>query len=273
MTLVYDNFDSPQKVTSIQEFLPNGERVCGAILFTRRHLDACRLGVTIRVDPVSVPDCLDLFFCRTNLEKSDSNVALASKIINRLGCLPLVIDQAAAFIRSRQLDLNNFNEQFVKLSTTSLWSTTPQIWEYKKRIGKEESQTALSIRTTWEMSFGELEGNLPRQQTVGRLLSFLALFGRFDISEKLAMALAKQDQSIFETWIFLKDGIWDKYKFQDTLVELYGLSILQSIDLGADLSSFSLHPIIAEWLKLGILVYTQHLPKYTHFLRYRSLFT
>ncbi|TAQ88907.1 hypothetical protein B7494_g2749 [Chlorociboria aeruginascens] len=251
--IVYDNFDSPRKVTSIQEFLPNEEKGCGAILFTSRHLDACRLGATVRVDPMSVPDSLDLFFCRTHLERSNSNIALARKIIIRLGCLPLAIDQAAAFIRSRQLNLNNFNEQFVKLSTTSLWSTTPQIWEYKKRIGKEESQTALSICTTWEMSFGELEGNLPRQQSIGRLLSFLALFGRSDISEKLAVALTKQqDQSILETTIFLTDGTWDNHKFQDTLVELYGLSILQSIDLGPDVSSFSLHPMIAEWLKLRI---------------------
>jgi hypothetical protein len=145
---------------------------------------------------MGVSDCLDLFFYRTNLERSASNTVLASKITNRLGCLPLAIDQAAAFIRSRQLDPNKFDEQFVKLSTASLWSTTPQLWEYKKRIGTDEQETALSICTTWEMSFGELEGNSSRQQSIGRLLSFLALFGRSEISERLAIALANNTTNL-----------------------------------------------------------------------------
>jgi tetratricopeptide (TPR) repeat protein len=251
--MIYDNFDSPRRVPNIPELLPDGDKIAGAILFTSRHLDSSRLGTTIRIDQMNPSDCLELFFYHTQCEASESNIALATKIIDRLGRLPLAIDQAASYIKTRQLDLNKFENEYVNLSTTSLWSTIPQIWEYKKQVGNEEVRTALSVCTTWELSFGELEGDLSYRQSVGRLLSFMALFGRSRLSENLAIALTKQtDQPILRSEFCLKDGVWDTDKFQDTLVDLYGLSILQSIDLGSELSSFSLHPMIAEWLKLRI---------------------
>jgi tetratricopeptide (TPR) repeat protein len=252
--MVYDNFDSPRKVPNIQELLPNvGNETHGAILFTSRHVDSARLGTMIQVNQMGESDCLEVFFRHTQYERSKSNNTLASKIIDRLGNLPLAIDQAAAYIKSRQLKLNQFDEKYAELSATSLWRTLPQVWEYKKQLANEERQTALSVCTTWDMSFQELSGDPAYQSSVGTLLSCLALFGRSNMSEKLAIAIIKDDEQFTRRLdICLTDGLWDRHKFQDTLVELYGLSILQSINLDSEFSSFTLHPMICEWLKLRI---------------------
>ena len=44
----------------------------------------------------------------------------------------------------------------------------------------------------------------------------------------------------------------DHYKYEDTLVEVHSLSLLQSVDIGSTKSHFMLHPLVVDWLKLRI---------------------
>jgi tetratricopeptide (TPR) repeat protein len=50
--------------------------------------------------------------------------------------------------------------------------------------------------------------------------------------------------------LFTSSGAWDQYKYQDIIVKLSSLSLLQSVDIGSIESHFSLHPLVADWLKL-----------------------
>ena len=90
--MVFDNYDQPSEFRNITTYLPQGE--AGAILFTSRHVDSERLGVAIRVTRMTENEGLDLLLRQSRQERNDDNAAEGKKIVQKLGYLPLAIDQA-----------------------------------------------------------------------------------------------------------------------------------------------------------------------------------
>ncbi|KAI4121535.1 MAG: hypothetical protein LQ347_006820 [Umbilicaria vellea] len=101
--VVFDNYDQPDQFDNITAYLPQGES--GAFLFTSRHTDSDRLGVVIKVTQMAEEEGLELLLSQSKLKRSDSNVVEGKKLIQRLGYLPLAIDQAGAYISARKLPL------------------------------------------------------------------------------------------------------------------------------------------------------------------------
>ena len=82
-------------------------------------------------------------------------------------------------------------------------------------------------------------------------LTLSAFFDTTNISEGLFRSyLASADEP--SQWIqyFASEGVWNQFKYQDVLVELRRLSLLQSLDTGVEETRFSLHPLVTDWLKL-----------------------
>lgn len=120
-----------------------------------------------------------------------ANFATALDIVQRLGCLALAIDQAAAFIHYKRIPphrLGDFLETYDVQREQILSYTPNEFWEYTTvQIHGEEAQSrAINAFTTWEMSLGQLENqiSLPKVEII-RLLTVSAFFNTSKIEESL----------------------------------------------------------------------------------------
>ncbi|KAJ5714452.1 uncharacterized protein N7483_011633 [Penicillium malachiteum] len=232
--MVLDNFDNPGQIPNLMDLLPFGPGKYGAVLVTSRHWDSARLGDTIHLDPMTESDTLDLFFYRLAYERTESDLIEAKKMINQFGLLPLAIDQAAAYIKARNLNLALFNEMYKTSSKTAIWSNLPSFWEYKKRNKETGVDIPASIGVTFEFSLRDIQRHT---EGVGDLLSFFAFFNRLNLSEErctvaIDAGVHHPDHILWARACFT-DGRWDSLKVQDILVELQCLSLVQYIELGS----------------------------------------
>ena len=174
----------------------------------------------------------------------------ARKIVKTLGGLALAIDQAATYIGARGIPLKSFAEVFA-IRRSAILKYTPTHWEYSmSRL--EERDKPLSVFTTWEMSFEQLQVTHDERDSLIHLLTLGAFVDTRDISEGLFSLYAQQASK--PQWLdYFMDGTsWDSEKYQDSIVRLLSVSLVTSIDLMATDARFSFHPLIAEWLKLRV---------------------
>src|SRR5947207_8418919 len=130
--IVFDNYDWPNEFGTIRTYFPQGES--GSILVTSRHADSERLGVAIKVGGMTVDEGLELLRRQSKREMDDDNIAEGRKIIQKLGYLPLAIDQAGSYISERNLSLQLFAEHYDERREFVLNYTPPSLWEYRRRL-------------------------------------------------------------------------------------------------------------------------------------------
>ena len=183
-------------------------------------------------------------------ERTEENVVDARQIVEILGGLALAIDQAATYIGAQDLPLKRFAEVFAKRRLAIL-NHTPTHWEYSN-TRLEERDKPLSVFTTWEMSFEQLQVTDDERDSMVHLLTLGAFVNTRDISEGLFSLYAKQASR--PKWLdYFMDGTeWDSEKYQELIVRLLSVSLVTNIDLTATNARFSFHPLIAEWLKLRV---------------------
>ena len=193
---------------------------------------------------------MELLLLQSGYERTEENVEEARQIVETLGGLALAIDQAAAYIGTRDIPLKSFAEVFEKRKSAIL-KHTPTHWEYSKsRL--EERDKPLSVFTTWEMTFEQLQVTNDERDSLVHLLTLGAFIDTQDISEGLFSLYAQQASR--PKWLeYFMDGTkWDSEKYQDSIVRLLSVSLVTGIDLMATDARFSFHPLIAEWLKLRV---------------------
>jgi hypothetical protein len=102
---------------------------------------------------------------------------------------------------------------------------------------------------TFEFSLQDIQRHT---EGVGDLLSVFAFFNRLNLSEELCAVTSKDGVHYSDriSWACAcsTEGRWDSLKFQDILVELQSLSLVKNIELGSGYATFTVHPIITEWL-------------------------
>lgn len=252
--LVLDNHDDPVNFPRVADFLPSTQY--GHVLFTTRHIDVCRYGSPIELATMSEDEALDLFFHRAQWQKTESDVEHAKQIVKRLGYHPLALDQAAAYFskRKRTLKLENFVEHYKKRKKDILKST-PKVWEYQKDLDEAGHKISLSVFTTWELSFDRLVEDSEHGEESAALLSLLAYFHHGDISESIFAAFwdANKDSISEPSWIkaFTDGEQWDADAFQDALVELCDMGLIESqYKDQSDNIHISLHPLVKDWIQI-----------------------
>ena len=247
--LVFDNFDDPSafKDRDIKEYFPHGEN--GAVLFTSRHGDVKRLGNTVPIAEMSESEGLELLFRQSGCDRSEQNIQTGKEIIARLGNLALAIDQAGAYISARSLPLGLFMDHYNNRREKVLKETPSSLWEYRRKLNTAEAETSLSVFTTWEMSFEQINKDTARGKTEEHLLILSAFFDNTDIFEELFESHCElKKPEWMET--FAIDGNWDSYEFQDVLARLGKISLIRSIQITSSGARFSLHPLVQDWIKL-----------------------
>ena len=199
---------------------------------------------------MSNEEALDLLFRRSQADRTEANHLEAGDIIERLGLHALAIDQAGAYILARNLDFdlylmhhNNRREKVL--------NEAPELWDYRRKLkNNPEIETKLTVFTTWELSFDLITGDSRIREDKQHLLTLVAFFDGKEISDQLFKSYSSGNSGWMTSCI--KNGAWDEYEFQDILKELRDLSLFQSLHIGKFETSFSLHPLIQDWVKLRI---------------------
>ena len=109
----------------------------------------------------------------------------------------------------------------------------------------------LSMFTMWELSFQQISKSNDERNMIGHFLTLSAFFDFANVGEELFRSFLSRE-GLIPQWIglFTSSNAWDQYKYQDIIVELLSLSLLQNVNVGSTESRFSLHPLVADWLKL-----------------------
>jgi tetratricopeptide (TPR) repeat protein len=248
--LVFDNFDEPSSFQSksVKEYFPQGSQ--GSILVTSRHAQATRLGNYIEVSTMSEDEALELLFQRSEAYRTMESLKEGEKIVKRLGLHALAIDQAGAYILSRHLDVNiyltHYNDRRDKVLTE-----VPDLWDYQRTLKETpEAATKLTVFTTWELSFDLITGDDAMRKDKEHILTLIAFFDGKEISDTLFRPYGNKGSNWMTTCV--KNNAWNMYEFQDILRELQNLSLLQSLQIHSQGASFSVHPLIQDWIKLRI---------------------
>ena len=169
--------------------LPPGGR--GNVIFTSRSRGLDRLGTVVEVPPLNPEEGLTLLLRGYDVRDRQHDVNdEGSKIITKLGGLPLAIDQAAAYIQYKKIPLERLPEFLAEYEAhkEKILQYTPQnFWEYgtMQIHGKEEENQAISAFTTWEMSFQQLESDTLQKENAAHFLTVSAFLDPSNIGEYL----------------------------------------------------------------------------------------
>ena len=244
--VVFDNYDNPKDFQSqgIRNYIPHGKN--GYILFTSRHEDSARLGHQVSVSGMTEKESLDLLLQKTpmNLEEETEG----RKIVSLLGHLALALDQAGAYIRARGLPLKDFISHY-KRRKRQIFEETPDEWEYRRNVENSEQERILSVFTTWEMSFNLISGSENEKEWKDHFLTLAAFFDTKVISERYFRAHCDSENTEWMD-LFRTKLEWDSDKLGDVLTEFRRLSLIQIPDRQTSEQSFSIHPIVRDWLIL-----------------------
>ena len=106
--IVFDNADdlSPDAVA---KFIPPGNR--GNILITSRNRSMGRLIAyenVIEINEMEEVDAITLLLKASCLDASAEHLQAAKNIVASLGCMPLAVDQAGAYIEAGKCDINEY---------------------------------------------------------------------------------------------------------------------------------------------------------------------
>ena len=224
--LVFDNYDTPRKFSNIADMFVQHEQIC--IMLTSRHHESLRLGTPIHVREMDQSDAEDLLLTSSGLIRQDVNPKDLAKIVNMLGCLPLALDQAGAYIRKLHLSLDVFEKHYINKQKKIL-QYTPDLFEYRKSLLPGSDPSVLSVFTTWELSLEQLGDDRAHLE---HLLTLSAFFDHNKAHEALFSTRCTLKftpcSGVEDEWLqcFLTDAAWDSDAFQDIIANLYGLSLL-----------------------------------------------
>jgi tetratricopeptide (TPR) repeat protein len=275
----------------------------GDILLTSRSKGLEGLGFVVTVPPMTDDEGTKLLLHEYSPSRLNAYQEKCSKIVQRLGGLPLAIDQAAAFIRYKQFPLDQLDD-FLRLYDAQrkqvLRHTRRHFWKYGtvQIDGKEEENRAISAFTTWEMSFQRLGGDEARRRDIEHFLTVSAFLQPEQISESMFRHHWESSEAVpgwmkifsdegpaqdeysplsgpEEVWnsdpkggqidyeksaldveegkmSIPRQGPWRPERFWELISRAHDLSLLDSIAGGATVAgvSFSLHPVICDWLQV-----------------------
>ncbi len=143
--LIFDNLDNED---TISPYIPDNN-ICGHILVTTRNSNMA-IAQQIDLSVFELEEAINfldkrLVGCK-HLEKDRE--ALKKELCNRLGCLPLALEQAAAYI---QVTRTSFSRYLELLEQSGLEAFEIDVDGYNK-----PEHYAKSVTTTWEISFNTI---------------------------------------------------------------------------------------------------------------------
>lgn len=143
--LIFDNIDDP-KTIQISTYVPNTK--WGHIVYTSREQGLigtlARTGVLL--EQLALEEAVSVLLERAGvLSPVAEDKKYAEQIAQQFGCLPLAIDQAGAYIRTRRKSLFTFRRLCAQRQS--------EILRFKPLLAEYEQ----TVFTTWELNFEQVE--------------------------------------------------------------------------------------------------------------------
>ena len=263
--IVFDNADNPPPEVVVK-FIPPGNR--GNILITSRNefmgLRVVPFENRIEINEMEEPDATALLLKASFLDASAQHLQAARRIVTELGCIPLAVDHAGAYIQARRCDINGYLNQF------SLHRQTLML----DRIFTGASDYDQTVYGTWDLSFKEIEKRAKEQSTTQNIqgaqaaqaailiLQICAFYHHSDISKDIFQSAAEQSRKYtmnsevarkLPQAITLLDytllgidnnGHWDDFIFGQGMAVLLAFSLIKK---GQSAKTVSIHPLVHSW--------------------------
>jgi tetratricopeptide (TPR) repeat protein len=150
--IVFDNAPNP---AAIRRFLPRN--ALGHVLVTSRHPSWRSIGTTLEIEELTLEEATGFLLRRTG----EADRKLAARLAESLGRLPLALEAAAAYLEATGRSLGSY---------LGLLEDQQQLLLDSPSSGAQEQ----NLRGTWELSFRQVEAELPAAADLLRLMAFLA---------------------------------------------------------------------------------------------------
>lgn len=143
--LILDNLD---EASILKNFLPQ-RRDTRHVLITSRHraMSSALKARQIDLNPLSQQEAITLFNKSANCSEEGSHYSERQllELVNALGCLPLAIVQAGAYLSETQDDVSNYF-RFYKSSRKDIWGWKPS-----------QDSSYITVATVMAISFGKVK--------------------------------------------------------------------------------------------------------------------
>jgi len=135
-------FDNARDSGSIESYLPTG--TCGHVLITSRHQNWNHIGTSLKIEVWSREESLAFLHKRTGQAED----AATGKLVETLGCLPLALEQAAAYCVARKKSHADYFDLFT--------TRRQELW--KRELHPENYPD--TVATTWTLAFEQFNKSL-----------------------------------------------------------------------------------------------------------------
>jgi hypothetical protein len=161
--LIFDNADTPSLLKPYRCQNPQGRT-----LLTSRADSFAVLGIRqpLALEVLSEAEAVTFLWERTERVRPDRHTAetlAAMELAKELGYLPLALEQAAAYIAQKQTYFERYLPSYRKRQLQLLETHAPEIGDYP-----------LSVATTWQLNFDQVNKENQAAADVLRLSAFLA---------------------------------------------------------------------------------------------------
>jgi GTPase SAR1 family protein len=155
--IVFDNADEPP-VYVVERFIPPGNR--GNILITSRNRSMGSLisfENIIEINEMEEADAITLLLKASYLDASAEHIEVAKNIVTELGCIPLAVHQAGAYIEAGRCSIDKYLQQFSIHRQTLMTDAT----------FRGASNYDRTVYGTWDLSFKEIKKRASGQSSAG----------------------------------------------------------------------------------------------------------
>ncbi|HUV37094.1 MAG TPA: FxSxx-COOH system tetratricopeptide repeat protein, partial [Patescibacteria group bacterium] len=149
-------FDNAQNSEQVRPYLPDTQ--FGHVIITSRNPSWRNVARPLQVTVMSVAEAIELLHKRTGLNADHS----AEKLAEKLGYLPLALEQAGAYIESHSESYAGYLNLFLE-EHKNLWKEESGAGDYEK-----------TVATTWTLSMDSIRENSPEAYDLMKLCSYLA---------------------------------------------------------------------------------------------------
>ncbi|MGY0233206.1 FxSxx-COOH system tetratricopeptide repeat protein [Longispora urticae] len=204
--LLFDNATDPASVQSMVPLIGNGH-----VLITTRngHWPAAN---SLLVPPLDPADATAFLLRRTGESEAES----ASRLAADLGCLPLALEQAAAYVGSTGRSLAEYARRFHTQKQVLLSKGQPLDY-------------GATVATTWSLAFAQLQATAPGAIN---MLRFLACFGPDRIPYELLLTQGDIGTDSGDVAQLLEVLPRTEVAIDDAVAELLALSLISRPNRG-----------------------------------------
>ena len=165
--LIFDGIDHPKTFKELKTYLPNNSK---CILLTSRMSEFATQKFHCKSLPLTVwriEEATDYLIKTTKIEEAEQAKILAEK----LGCLPLALTHASAYIRTRRYTICKYIKQFERYEV--------KLFE-KEHIELEEEDGDETILTTWQITLNVIE-NYHKCSIAKPILAFFSFLSQTSV--------------------------------------------------------------------------------------------